>query len=164
MSAPKHNKFALGNSGKSKTFTSPKKLEACISEYFNWCTDNPIRVVNGNYEGVPIYVDTVRPYTIEGLAEYLETTRQTLLNYQKEAGYEEYFDIITRAKEKVTRQRIEMGTVGVFKERFTKFLLINNTDYVDKVEQKTTNHNINHNVVLTPEEAREYDKALENDY
>ena len=39
----------------------------------------------------------VRPYTISGLADALDMSRQSLLNYSKK---EEFFDTITRAKRK----------------------------------------------------------------
>ena len=166
MSAPIGNKFAIGNSGKEKDFDSPGELDIFIDEYFEWCDNNPIPVWHSQLDkttGSPVSIPTIRPYTVEGLSRHLGVTRQTLLNYQKREGYEEFFDVIKRAKERITEQRVEMGTLGVFKEGFTKFLLINNTEYVDRVEQKNTNQNLNYNTGLTTEEIQQISKALEND-
>lgn len=166
MSAPKGNKFAIGNSGREKDFDSPGELEIFIDEYFEWCDSHPINVWHSQLDkstGSPVSVPTQRPYTVEGLALHLGITRQTLLNYQKRDGYDEFFDVIVRAKQRITQQRIELGSVGVLKENFVKFLLVNNDDYVDRSEQKNTNHNTNLNAPLTKEEVVQYSKMLEND-
>ena len=166
MPAPKGNQFALGNSGREKLFDSPGELEIFVQDYFNWCDDNPINVWHtqlDKHSGSPVSMPTQRPYTVEGLARHLGVTPQTLLNYQKREGYEEYFAVIKCAKDRITEQRVEMASLGVFKEGFTKFLLINNTDYVDKAEQKVVNQNINYNTDLSKDEIQQISKALEDD-
>lgn len=137
MGAPVGNTYALCNSGKAKKFSSPEELQQSVDGYFAEMDANPIKIWHSQLskaDNLPVAIPTQRPYSIEGLALSLGLTRQSLLNYQKEEGYEEYFDIITYAKEKITQQRIELASVGVLKENFTKFLLVNNTDYVDKSE------------------------------
>lgn len=130
MAAPQGNKFALGNSGQPKKFDSPEQLQTYIDKYFTWCDNNPIREQNWvGKEGSEVYKDKQRPYTIEGLCLHLDIDRATLLNYQKKEGYEEFFNIITRAKRKITENNILYGLTGEYNARLVQFLLSNNTEY-----------------------------------
>ncbi len=66
----------------------------------------------------------VRPYTISGLADALDMSRQSLLNYSEK---DEFFDTITRAKRKCevyTEEQLfdKSGVNGA------KFSLANNFD------------------------------------
>lgn len=136
MSAPKGNQFAFGNTGgRPRKWNTPADLQAEVDAYFKECDDNPINIneVAGK-DPVIMKVPTQRPYTIEGLCLHLGCDRRTLLNYQVEDGYEEYFHIITRAKQMITEQMITMALAGGFNASLTKFLLTNNTEYKDKSE------------------------------
>jgi len=142
MPAPKGNKFGY-NGGRPNAFTSPKDLTKEIEEYFNWCDTNPLQIWHTQLDkssGQPVQITQQRPYTIEGLSLWLNVDSRTLLNYQRAEGYEDFFPIIIHAKQRIANQRIELATAGVFKEGFTKFLLINNSalDYQDKIVQQTT--------------------------
>ncbi len=127
--------FKIGHFGTEKQFTNPEELQTHIDQYFNHQDSNPIikSEVHGK-DAETIQVPIQRPYTIEGLARQLGLVRMSLINYEKREGYEPYFDIIKRAKEKIREQWIELGLIGVGKEHFTKFMLINNADYQDKSE------------------------------
>lgn len=61
-------------------FQNAEELQQKIDEYFEMCDEKG------------------KPYTISGLAYFLGTNRQTLLNYEER---EEFFDTITRAKAKI---------------------------------------------------------------
>jgi hypothetical protein len=71
--------------GRPLKFKSVEVLQERIDDYFNSCWEE-------NDEGKRIQV---RPYTITGLANFLDCDRQTLLNYQEK---EEFFGTIKRAK------------------------------------------------------------------
>lgn len=101
---------------------SAEQLNQKIDEYFAYCDKNN------------------KPYTIEGLAVYLDVTPQTLVNYGKE-GYadNDYFDAITRARQRCIAYATERlydkdGVQGA------KFYLTNNASrmgalaYSDKVD------------------------------
>lgn len=163
MAAPKGNKFAIGNEGTEKYFDSAEELQDFIDEYFEYCDGNPLLEQNWvGKEGVEVLKRTQRPYTIEGLCLHLHITRQTLLNYQKREGYEEYFDTITRAKRKITEQYVTFGLAGGYNTALVKFLLSNNTEYKDKAETELSG-TVNLGVTVTKKEAKDISDALEND-
>jgi len=125
--APKGNKFALGNSGTSKKWATPEDLQQEIDAYFKECENN---TVNYTKDGTPI----TEPYTIEGLALALDCCIDTLRNYEKKKGYEEYFATIKKAKLKVQRQKVINGLTGKSNPTITIFDLKNNHGYKDKTE------------------------------
>lgn len=96
-------------------FPSPSDLENRIEEYFFLMDEQN------------------RPYTLSGLAVYLDTTRQTLLNYEEKL---EFHEIISRAKERILNYKEELllskeaPTSGVI------FDLKNNHGFVDRQEVK----------------------------
>ena len=87
-----------------------------------------------------------RPYTVSGLANALDMTRQSLLNYE---GNDKFFDTIKRAKSKIEQFAEEclfMGsnTAGVI------FNLKNNYDWKDKQEiAADVNSDVTINIELT---------------
>ena len=66
--------------GQPMKFQSVEELKERINKYFTECDEKQ------------------KPLTVTGLALALDTNRQTLLNYEKAEGYEEFFDTIKRAK------------------------------------------------------------------
>lgn len=94
--------------GRPLKFKSAKELQQKIDEYFELCFEEEWHQDNSKDGGgrwVPvlnrfneIVKYQVKPFTISGLALYLDTNRQTLLNYEHQ---EQYFDTITRAKAKI---------------------------------------------------------------
>lgn len=113
MPAKKGNKYAVGNSGKPKLFRNPKELQERIDYYFN------------NYSR----------YTVEGLCVFLGITRQTLLNYETEKQYKDYFDIVKIAKQKIFANLIERGLdEGKQNNSALTIFLLKNYGYTDKQE------------------------------
>ena len=89
-----------------------------------------------------------RPYTVSGLALYLRTNRQTLLNYQNKV---DFFDCIKEAKQRIenyAEEKLFSGgqVAGII------FNLKNNYGWVDKTEVTST---VNGNLSLTNERLRE---------
>ena len=148
MSAPKGNKFALGNSGKPKIWESVDDLQKDIDAYFQWIKDNPQKIVYPSKideeTKKPLVYEVERYPTIEGLALFLDCSVHTLRNYQKTEGYEEYFTAIERAKLKIQQAKVERGASGIGNPNFIMFDLKNNHGYTDKSEQdvnvKTTEY------------------------
>jgi hypothetical protein len=127
--------------GRPLKFQSIKELEDKINDYFDSCYEtkwkdvykrdkdgNRIKDDSGKYEKKAIQVkEIIRPFTITGLAVALDTSRETLLNYEDR---KEFFDTIKRAKEKIhnfTEEKLfGNNATGVI------FNLKNNYDWKDK--------------------------------
>ena len=116
--------------GRPLIFKTVKEVEEKIKEYFEYC-DN--RLVNGydNKTNQQFAYINPEPYTMSGLAYYLEIDRKTLLNYSKK---EEFFLTIKRARDKV---EMDVDRRLNDKNAFTPgliFNLKNNFDWKDKSE------------------------------
>ena len=131
MVAPKNNKFAIGNSGREKIFKTPDDLKVAIDAYFETC-DGRIQQVYDKVKQTVVDIKKQIPYTIEGLCDVLDCDRHTLLNYEKEEGYEEFFTTIKRAKNKIQRNKLERGLDGDSNPAVTIFDLKNNHKYCFK--------------------------------
>lgn len=85
--------------GRPPKYTEAEVMQYKIDKYFESCFA-PARDKNGKFlkdlNGNIIKTQT-RPFTISGLADALDMSRQSLLNYSDK---EEFFDTITRAKRK----------------------------------------------------------------
>lgn len=137
MPAPKGNKFAIGNSGKPKTFKTVKELQAAIDKYFDLCDSRVVKYFDKAKQTV-IEIPKPIPYTTEGLCEVLGCSRQTLLNYEKHPGYEEFFDTVMRARLKIQKNKVERALDGDSNPNFSMFDLKNNHGYKDKRELETS--------------------------
>ena len=117
MPAPKGNKFAVGNKGTEKKFT-PQQWSDIIEEYFNFCDNNPLfkneALKSGDRAGEIIRIPAARPYLIEGLCNYANIHPQTFYNYLEKEGYEDYFEITARARNRIFQQNIENGYIGAY--------------------------------------------------
>lgn len=127
--------MTVGNKGgRPLKFTNPDELEAKIEEYYKWTKENKKHI------------------SITGLAWYLGTNRQTLLNYEnslEDGTYSSvdddvkvrFIDTIKRAKARIEMEYEETlynknSAVGGI------FVLKNNYGYVDKQEVVQKNENI----------------------
>ena len=111
--------------GRPKAFKSVKEVEEKINAYFNYCEEKE------------------KPYTMSGLAYYLEVSRQTLVNYSYK---DEYFDTIKKARDKVQMQ-LEECLYRLGNNSGVIFNLKNNFDWKDKIEHSSSEvENINKNL------------------
>lgn len=91
--------------GRPLLFNSVEELQKKIEEYIKSCFTQKLDMFGG-----PIYIKDVqgkktdkpvmiqsKPFTVTGLAVFLNTSRETLLNYEKKDG--EFFDTIKKAKD-----------------------------------------------------------------
>ena len=117
MPAPKGNKFAEGNKGTEKKFT-PQQWSDIIEEYFNYCDNNPLfkneALKSGDRAGEIIRIPAARPYLIEGLCNYANIDPKTFYIYLEKEGYEDYFEIKARARNRIFQQNIENGYIGAY--------------------------------------------------
>jgi hypothetical protein len=137
--------------GRPLLFNSPEELQEKITAYYKSVDENPIKKqeIHGKDCEVCI-IEIPRPYTIEGLAEFLDCDRQTLLNYSEK---ENFFGTIQRAKDRIFKQKSELAIGGIYNVNAFKFDAINNHNRIDKqnieesgektVNIKLTNYNYN---------------------
>jgi len=76
--------------GRPLKFKTPEELQEKIDAYFDYCDSFQ------DSNGVP-----VKPYTICGLALWLDVDRETLTNYEKR---DEFFGTVKKAKLRVEQQ------------------------------------------------------------
>ena len=108
----------MAKAGRPRAFKSVEEVKEKIEAYFNYCEEKD------------------KPYTMSGLAYYLEIDRRTLLNYSKD---EEYFPLIKKARDRVQMQLEENALSNKANPTFTIFNLKNNFDWKDKMEVKSSN-------------------------
>lgn len=107
----------MGEVGRPRAFKSVEEVEEKINAYFNYCEEKE------------------KPYTMSGLAYYLEISRQTLVNYSNK---DEYFDTIKKARDRVQMQLEENALSNKANPTFTIFNLKNNFDWKDKIGVEKT--------------------------
>ena len=137
----------MAERGRPRAFNSVEELESKINDYFEYC----------NKEN--------KPYTMSGLAYYLDVDRKTIVNYTKD---EEYFPTIKKARDRVQMQLEENALMNISNSTFTIFNLKNNFDWKDRIETNTENfeqineslHNIA-NLINNPVEDRTKDSISE---
>lgn len=114
--------------GPKLKFKTVKTLQTAIDRYFKICADRKRTVVTK--QGKKVVISCPKMPTVTGLALYLKTNRQTLINYTEREGYA---DVILMAKAK-----IEAATEdGLFeKDTFkgAQFSLSNNFNWAEKKE------------------------------
>lgn len=126
MGAPKGNNFweLRSKHGRSKLFESPELLWEAACEYFQWCIDNPFKkseakVINiGDYQSEVkiINLDVMRPFTMNGLCNYLDcsTSYFRVFKCEERANKEEFLTVITRIEETIYDQKFSGAASGFF--------------------------------------------------
>lgn len=138
----------MAKMGRPLLYDSVEKLEKDIQSFFDSCFemqwfDEQVRCeITGEFERHPekgtIITKpvqrkvNVKPLSITGLAVHLETSRQTLINYESK---EDFFDTIKRAKA-ICEQYVEDGMFeGKFSPVVGIFNAKNNYGWEDKTVQ-----------------------------
>lgn len=107
-----------------------------VEEYFDMCDNTTI--------GIGDKIIT-KPYTITGLCLYLDTTRETLREYELR---EDFVDTIKKAKNKIENYVEEHSMTGELNPTVCIFNLKNNFGWKDKTEvDSNVNANVNINEV-----------------
>jgi hypothetical protein len=143
--------------GRPLKFKTPEELQERIDAYFADCDPHPELVTYYEWhqkesgqvgkDGKPFMVNDQskppmtktkwdmtdqKPYTITGLAVFLGTSRQTLINYQDKDG--QFFDTIKGAKDRIEnfweKELLGAHATGPI------FNLKNNYEWKDKTEQE----------------------------
>lgn len=113
------------NTGRPLLFKTKEELQSRIDDYFESCWEEDEE--SGKRK-------QIRPYTVTGLANYLDTSRQTLINYESK---EEFFDTIKKAKDLCEQYADEYLYVGK-NVAGAIFNLVNNYGWKNKQETDLT--------------------------
>lgn len=158
MAAPAGNQFwkLRSKHGRDKIFSTPEALWEACQEYFE-ATDAR-KWYKTEFHGKnakECKVPNETPYTLSGLYLFLDIDRMTWEDYSKQDGFSA---ICTRVRNIIYTQKIEGAAVGAFNHAIVSREL----GLTDKVEGTVTN--INYNTEISPEEAKNIGKGLEDEY
>jgi len=130
-------------------FSSAEEMQSKIDAYFDYCESrNKKEVVKTrDYYEVIDLPDPI-PYTVYGLADFLDCDADTLLNYQTKDGFSV---IIARAKHKILTNKVERGLDGKSNPAITKLLLGYNYGIVEPKGETQDDKNININIQYPPD-------------
>jgi hypothetical protein len=108
-------------------FPDPQMLEQLISTYFQTCDEGRTRQCeikdrNGNVLKV-IEVFEAIPYSVEGLADFLDCDPTLLRRYEKT---QQFYPIVSRAINRIHRQWVEKGLTGAHNAKVTALCLAAN--------------------------------------
>src|ERR1700760_1640398 len=124
--------------GRDKKYTPEERWSRTI-EYFEWCEDNPIYIVEYNgKDALECEVPKMRPFTYAGLCLFLNVNRQTLLNYEKDAAY---FDVCRAIHDTLYEQKFSGAATGALNPN----IIARDLGLVDK---KEVANNATHKIVL----------------
>jgi len=134
--------------GRPKKYTEVEEMQRDIDKYFDSCYRPITRIVKGKCINVKnsygeILKEQFRPFTVTGLADALDMSRETLLRYSEQ---DEFSDTIMRAKRKCelyAEERLfdKEGANGA------KFSLANN--FSSWKEKKDIDANVNTEIKVT---------------
>ena len=110
--------------GRPPKWTDPKVIETIGNDYFKMCTKKKL------------------PYTISGLALALETTRQTLMDYQEQ---DEFTDTIKALKLRCENFAEQQAFIG--KNQAGSIFILKNHGWKD---QQNVDHTTNNKDLPTP--------------
>jgi hypothetical protein len=158
MAAPKNSKPSQkAFIGRPLCFANEKVLDEKIAEYFAYC-DNRIKTFYSDKTMDEVTYNNPAPYTMAGLAFFLDIDRKTLVNYSKR---DDYFPTIARARAKV-QDDLETRIMESRTPQGGIFLAKNNFGYVDESKQ-TLDANVNSTNELSPEALAVLSKASRAD-
>ena len=107
----KGNEFSPGT---QKKFT-PEELKVKSEAYFRYCDENPLQVAEmvrgGDMAGAIIHVPRARPYTFEGLCDFIRITPRNLMEYEKDPRYQH---IYTHVRNKIRMNQLEGATANIY--------------------------------------------------
>lgn len=106
----------MGKRGPARKYT-PEQLEERIEAYFQYCDDGR-EVTRFNKRGEPETAIIAYPYTVLGLADFLDVTLQCLSEYQERP---ETGAMVTRAKQRCARSWLEGGAERTWDSNIARF-------------------------------------------
>jgi hypothetical protein len=111
----------IAGPGQPKKFNTPQQAWDEFLKYVKWCEENPIQRADvckaGDNAGMQIHANVPRPFTMEGVYNFLNINAETFRNYEgrgtnEPEGYKEYIETFTRIRATVRQQKLEGALSG----------------------------------------------------
>ena len=115
-------------------------------------------IKSGDKAGQLVDIPTQRPYTLEGLCNYLGITFQTYLNYEGNKNYSEFFEVFAYVRKIIEEQQLS----GAFSGAFNPMIAARKLGLQES--QKIKQENINYNAELSKDEIKDIANELEEGY
>ncbi|MCP4585345.1 terminase small subunit [Pseudoalteromonas sp.] len=132
--------------GRPMLFADPEVLNSLTVEYFHSC-DIGSEVTELTKRGELVTYVKQRPYSVEGLADYLKCDPKTLRNYAKR---DKFFPIISRAMNKIHMSWVEKGLTNDYNAKMAALCLAANTK-----QYNVTKHTEQTNILSIEDKLRE---------
>lgn len=135
MSAPEGNQFwrLRAKHGRDKIFSTPEELWNAACEYFEWCDNNPLIVVDWvGKDADQVEREKMRAYTWTGLEYYLDI--DSLREYKTNEKYKDFSQVVTRIEKIIFTQKFEGAAAGLLQHN----IIARDLGLIDKSEQKNT--------------------------
>lgn len=160
MAAPKENQFwkIRSKHGRDKLFSTPELLLQSAQEYFEWCDENPYiakKTVQSEKSFTEEEKPTARPYSKGGWFIYIGCSDTWLKEFKKTATVD-FLRVIEDVENIIYTQQWDGAIIGAYNSN----IIARSLGLIDK----TISENINHNIELTPERAKEVKKIFDADY
>ena len=135
---------------------TPEELQSKVNDYFKYIDSNPIekRKVEIHKGEKKEYIEYIqKPYTIEGLCNFLNITMKTFYNWENNA---ELLHIITRTRQIIIENKLSGSYSGIFNANIAiRDLSLRDTD---------TPQIINNIIPLNSSEVQAIAQSLANEY
>ena len=108
--------------GRPRAIKSPQELWDFFCEYADRIINNPFKkndfIKGGEFAGVIVQVDTIRPFTWQGFEDYLFEKKVAFdikkYRFNRDGAYDDFSPIITRIGEVIYSNKFEGAAVGAF--------------------------------------------------
>jgi hypothetical protein len=118
--------------GRPLKFASTEELQNKINAYFESCyQDVEVKKGKGKNQTTEVIHKRVKPFTVSGLAAFLDCDRKTINNYE---DMDEFFPTIKKAKQIIEADVEEGSLTGAYNATAAIFNLKNNFGWHDKQE------------------------------
>lgn len=119
MAAPKGNNYWEFRNKHGRDFKyTPEDLWDEAVNYFNWISakawNKKEAIKSGDLAGSTMDVPIQTPMSIQSFCLFADIDDNTFLRYEKEKGYEDFWEVTTRIKNIIESNQFEGATVGVY--------------------------------------------------
>lgn len=100
----------MSNFGRPRIFASPEEVIQIYNEYLDYCKNFTTQVVSN--KGDVVEVAKPRVPTLGGFCNWANIDTDSLLNYEKGEGYEDFFGTIKSIKQHILSGKLDALTNG----------------------------------------------------